>query len=231
MRERIAATGAVAMLFSSAPSQDETIAALRAAPGIDWSRVTVFHMGEYVGADASAPYSFRRYLADHLFLHARPGVFQAIRGEELLPDAECERYARLLRETPPDIALLGIGENGHVAFNDPPCDFDDPQPVKVVRLAESCRRQQVHDGAFTAVEHVPQYAITLTMPTILRAPKLFVMVPGAAKAAAVRETLEGPVTPDCPASILRRHPRVRMFLDRHSAARLTREPQWARASS
>jgi glucosamine-6-phosphate deaminase len=224
IRDSIAARGRVAVIFGSAPSQNETLATLGASPGIDWDRVTAFHLDEYVGASADAPYSFRRYLEDRLFTLARPGVFHGIRGESSDAEAECARYADLLRQVRPEIALLGIGENGHLAFNDPPCDFEDPQYVKVVRLAESCRCQQVHDGAFPALDQVPERAITLTLTAILRVPRLFVIVPAASKAAAVRAALESPVTPLCPASILRTHAQVRMYLDRDSASALTRDP-------
>lgn len=223
IRESIATKGPVTVVFGSAPSQDETLAALGDAPGIDWRLVTAFHLDEYVGAAADAPYSFRRYLMEHLFAQAKPGAFHGIRGEARDSQAEARRYAVLLRETPPDIALLGIGENGHLAFNDPPCDFDDPEPVKVVRLAETCRRQQVHDGVFAAIEQVPEYAITLTIPTIMRIPRLYLMAPTVSKAAAIRDTLEGPITPQCPASVLRTHPHVLMFLNTDSASLLTRD--------
>ena len=224
MRECIASRGYVRILFGSAPSQDETLDSLARAPGLDWSAVTAFHLDEYVGADAASPHSFRRYLESRLFSQVRPAVFHAIQGEAADSQAECERYARLLDKAPPDIALLGIGENGHLAFNDPPCDFHDPARVKVVQLAESCRAQQVHDGAFATLADVPRSAITLTIPALLEAPSIFVIVPGLSKAAAVRCALEDPISPNCPASILRTHGRVEMFLDRESSSQLSQRP-------
>jgi glucosamine-6-phosphate deaminase len=221
MRSRLQQSGRAVVIFGSAPSQNETLEALGAAPALDWGRVIAFHLDEYVGTPADAPHSFRRYLAEHLFRWAHPGIFHGIRGEADDPLPECARYTRLLDETPPDIALLGIGENGHLAFNDPPCDFDTAEVVRVVDLAESCRRQQVNDNAFVSLDNVPRRAITLTIPTLMRVPLIFVMVPGIAKAEAVHCALERLISPSCPASILRRHSNAAMFLDRDSASRLS----------
>ncbi len=220
-RERIAANGAVTVAFAAAPSQNETLAALIAAPGIDWSAVTAFHLDEYAGAKPNSPWSFRCFLREHIFDHVHPRAFNPVQGEAQDKLAECRRYGALLPKDGFDIALLGIGENGHLAFNDPPCNFEDPEPVKIVTLDEACRIQQVHDGAFATLEDVPKQAFSLTIPTLMAAHQLFVMVPGPAKAAAVRASIEGPLTNQCPASILRSHPRAELFLDRDSAAQLT----------
>jgi glucosamine-6-phosphate deaminase len=220
LRERIAADGSATVAFAAAPSQNETLAALIAEPGIAWDRVIAYHLDEYAGAAPDSPHSFRRYLREHLFHFVKPNVFRQIRGEAADPQAECARYAALLPAGGFDIALLGIGENGHLAFNDPPCDFADPWPVRLVKLDEACRVQQVHDGAFAALDDVPTQAFTLTVPVLMAAHELFVMVPGPAKAAAVAAALEGPVSNDCPASILRTHERAALFLDRDSASLL-----------
>lgn len=221
LRHRIATQGVVTVVFAAAPSQNETLAALIAAPGIDWSAITAFHMDEYVGAKPDSPWSFRRFLREHIFDQVHPRVFNPIQGETLDTEAECRRYGALLPKGGFDIALLGIGENGHLAFNDPPCNFEDPEPIKIVTLDEACRVQQVHDGAFATLADVPKQAFSLTVPTLIAAHELFVMVPGPAKAAAVKASVEGPVTNQCPASILRKHPRAELFLDRDSASQLT----------
>jgi len=221
LREKIVANGRVTVAFAAAPSQSETLAALIAAPGIDWSAVTAFHLDEYAGAKPDSSWSFRRFLREHIFDHVHPREFNPIQGEAADKQAECRRYGALLPKDGFDIALLGIGENGHLAFNDPPCNFEDPEPIKIVTLDEACRIQQVHDGAFATLNDVPKQAFSLTVPTLMAAHQLFVMVPGPAKAVAVKASVEGPLTNQCPASILRQHPRAQLFLDRDSAAQLT----------
>lgn len=208
-----------AVVFASAPSQNETLEALTGAPQIDWGRVAAFHLDEYLGIGEEAPQSFRRYLREHLLSRVPLGEFHGLRGEAPDPEAECTRYASLLDAYQPQLALLGIGENGHLAFIDPPvCRFDDPRALRVVTLDETCRLQQVHDGIFAALDEVPRQALSMTIPRIMAIPHLFVMVPGPTKPRAVRAALAGPVTPACPASILRTHPDARLFLDHDSAA-------------
>ena len=221
LRQKIAANGHANVAFAAAPSQNETLATLVHEPGIDWARVTAFHLDEYAGASAQSPWSFRRYLREHILDRVKPGIFHGIRGEAPDQAAECARYAALLPSGGFDIALLGIGENGHLAFNDPPCDFNDPEPVRVLALDAACRIQQVHDGAFASIDDVPTQAFTLTIPVLMAAHEVFVMVPGPAKAAAVAATLEGTLTNECPASILREHPRVALFIDRAAASGLS----------
>lgn len=212
--------GGARVVLACAPSQDEMLAALVAAP-VDWARVTVFHMDEYVGLDAAHPASFRRYLQEHFLSSVRPAVFHGIAGEAPDVEVECSRYARLLSAAPIDLVCLGIGENGHLAFNDPPvADFADPAAVKVVELDESCRHQQVNDGCFASLATVPRRALTLTIPSLLGARRLVGTVPGSRKAAAVRAALRGPVAAACPASILRTHPAATLHLDSASAALL-----------
>ena len=216
----VPAQDAAAVVFAAAPSQNETHTALRAQPGIDWRRVTAFHLDEYAGMSRDHPASFRRFLRRSLFDHLPIREFHEMQGDA--PDLlrECGRYSALLREADPQVCLLGVGENGHLAFNDPPVDFDDPQDVKIVELDEVCRNQQVHDGCFLALDDVPRQALTMTVPAIMRIPRLIVVVPGPAKAPAVRAALRGVIAPECPASILRRHPNATLFLDRDSASLL-----------
>ncbi len=221
--DRIALEGKAAVVFASAVSQDPFLKALRAEP-IDWPRVTAFHMDEYAGMAADHPASFRRFLRDRLFDHVPVGAFHQLDAEAADADAECDRYAALLHEAQPCLVILGIGENGHLAFIDPPvCDFDDPRDVRPVELDEVCRMQQVHDGAFARLEDVPRRALSLTVPFFMRVPRALVFVNGEHKNVAVHTALDGPVTEDCPASALQRHASAILFLD-PAAAQLIDEP-------
>jgi glucosamine-6-phosphate deaminase len=211
----------LAAIFAAAPSQTETLEALIAEPGIDWSGIRAFHLDEYSGASPDSPHSFRRYLKDTLFSRVPIGHFEGLRAESTDLQAECLRYSEALAQANPSVALLGIGENGHLAFNDPPAArFDDPAAVRVVQLTESCRQQQVHDKTFPNLEAVPLTALSVTIPRLMMVPHLFVMVPGIRKAEAVRAAVEGSVTEACPASILQQHADVTLFLDRDSASLL-----------
>jgi glucosamine-6-phosphate deaminase len=226
IRALLARDGRAAVIFASAPSQNEFLAALRATTGIDWRRLTAFHLDEYVGMGPSHPASFRRFLTDRLFDHVPVGAFHGLDGEAEDLAAECARYAGLLREARPGLAILGIGENGHLAFIDPPlCDFFEPKDVRVAELDEACRRQQVNDGAFARLEDVPRRALSLTVPFILGVPRAVAIVPGPAKRAAIEAAVLGPVTTACPASILRRHRDATLFVDADSAAGLAPLPQ------
>ncbi|MEK4355865.1 glucosamine-6-phosphate deaminase [Paenibacillus sp. FSL M7-1455] len=217
IRQKLNTQGTVRIVFAAAPSQNEFLEALAAAEGIDWARVTAFHMDEYIGLSTDAPQRFSHFLTTKLFSRVRPGKVHLL-DSTAEPAQECARYAALLREAPLDIVCLGIGENGHIAFNDPPvADFNDPELVKQVKLDDWCRQQQVHDGCFAKFEDVPEYAMTLTVPALMSAERLFCIVPGAAKRRAVQGTLEGPITTACPASILRTHADCRMYLDRDSS--------------
>jgi glucosamine-6-phosphate deaminase len=223
IRGEVQARGRAAVIFASAPSQNELLAGLRADPTIPWARVTAFHLDEYVGLDERHPASFRRFLVDRLLGHVPIGAFHGLAGEAPDPETECARYAALLRAEAPALAILGIGENGHLAFIDPPmCDFFETRDVRVVELDEPCRRQQVHDGAFATLAEVPRTALSLSIPLLLRVPHAAAIVPGPAKRAAIAAALEGPVTCACPASVLRRHPDARLFLDTESAAGLAK---------
>jgi glucosamine-6-phosphate deaminase len=209
------------MVFASAPSQDEFLATLSCRTDIAWDRVVAFHMDEYIGLPADAPQSFGRFLRERLFDKAQPGEVHFIDGQASDPEAECHRYTGLLQAHPVDIVCAGIGENGHLAFNDPHvADFSDPLLVKVVELDKVSRTQQVHDGCFPDLESVPTHALTMTMPALTAARSVFAMVPGPTKAQAIRDTLEGLIGPHCPATILREHPDAVLFIDQDSASLL-----------
>ena len=213
----------VRIVVGSAPSQDEFFDALTGHPNrqlVDWSRVEVFHMDEYVGLAADHPQSFRRYQHEHLLSKVNIKAFHAIRGEVPDIEVECQRLSDLLAERPIDLVCLGIGENGHLAFNDPPADFDERAWVKVVTLDPVCRQQQVNDGCFPTVDDVPTQAITLSLRVFQTARVLSGVVPAASKAGAVRATVEGPITESCPATLMRTHPDARLFLDPDSASLL-----------
>jgi glucosamine-6-phosphate deaminase len=221
LRAMLSKRGEASVVFASARSQDEFLACLRTQPDIDWKRVTVFHLDEYVGLPASHPASFRYYLRDRLVKYVPIKEFLELNGEAADLAAECARYAALLDRKEPGLVALGIGENGHLAFIDPHnCNFRDPDKVRQVELDETCRRQQVHDGAFVRLEDVPLRALSLTVPSILRIPRVVVTVPGSTKRDAVKEALDGPIAETCPASALRRHPRATLYLDEESSALL-----------
>ena len=209
------------MIFAAAPSQNEVLASLAEDREIPWDRVNAFHMDEYIGLSADAPQGFGNFLKNAIFGRA---PFKSVSYIDIsAPDAEkeCERYAALLREYPTDIVVMGIGENGHIAFNDPPvANFKDPKMVKPVPLDEVCRNQQVNDGCFATIDDVPKTAITLTVPTLFAGDHLFCIVPAKTKANAVRDTLCGEIGEACPATILRRHASAVLYLDSDSSALL-----------
>ena len=208
----------VSVIFAAAQSQNEFLEALVASPGIDWSRVIAFHMDEFIGLPGTAPQSFGCWLRERLFDKVKPGRVHYLDGMAKDVEKECARYAALLQASPPDITCMGIGENGHLAYNDPPyADFNDPKAVKQVEVALASRQQQVNEDCFNRLEEVPRTAITLTVPALLSAVWIYSMVPGPRKAQAVKRTLEGAITADCPATILRRHDRAVLYLDRDSS--------------
>lgn len=217
IRDILAEKNCANVMFAAAPSQNETLAALCASEGIDWSRVNAFHMDEYIGLDASHPAGFRNFLKRAIFERFPFASVHLLDGNAEDPAQEALRYEDLLREYPLDVCLLGIGENGHIAFNDPPvADFEDPHLVKIVELEERCRWQQVHDGCFSSIEQVPTHALTVTIPGMMSAKRLFCSVPAATKAEAVSRLMGGPVSTQCPATIMRRHPQARLYLDAES---------------
>lgn len=219
IRDLLADAEHAGVIFACAASQNEFLASLRTDSSIEWNRVTVFHMDEYIGVSAEHPASFRRYLREHLIDHVPVRRFHELRGEASDLEGECCRYQELLRQSPPGLVALGIGENGHLAFIDPAeCDFADPSDVRAVELDQVCRTQQVHDGAFAGLDEVPRRALSLTVPVFMRTPHAVVCVPGSSKQGAVKEALEGPIQKACPASILRRHADAALFLDCEAAA-------------
>ncbi|HEY9257732.1 glucosamine-6-phosphate deaminase [Chitinophaga sp.] len=208
----------VNIIFAAAPSQNEFLLALAAEKDIDWQRVNAFHMDEYVGLPATAPQGFGNFLKERLFDRLPFREVHYINGNAPDAEAACFRYAALLKKYPVDIVNMGIGENTHIAFNDPHvADFNDPLAVKVVDLDLACRQQQVNDGCFTALEEVPTHAITLTVPSLMRAKYIYCMVPGANKAAAVNHTLHAAISEQYPSTILRTHPHAILFADVNSA--------------
>ena len=223
LREAIRRQGKAAIVVATGASQFEMLAALVAAEGIDWACVTAFHLDEYIGLPMTHPASFRKYLKERFVdrLPAPPAAFHYIHGEGDAR-AECRRVGEILRRHPIDVAFIGIGENGHLAFNDPCADFQAEEPYLVVDLDEACRRQQLGEGWFRTLDDVPRQAISMSIPQIMKADSIVCTVPDARKAKAVRGAVEGPVTPDLPSSILQRHKRATLFLDRDSASLLGR---------
>ncbi|MBE6572547.1 MAG: glucosamine-6-phosphate deaminase [Ruminococcaceae bacterium] len=213
----------VNIIFAAAPSQNDVLHYLATDKNIDWSRVCAFHMDEYVGLPEGAPQAFGNFLKDHIFGLVPLRAVNYIDSTATDAQAECERYAKILADNPTDIVIMGIGENGHIAFNDPGvAKFDDPEAVKIAELDLVCRNQQVHDGCFERLELVPEKAITLTVPTLVSAKYLFCIVPAPTKADAVKLTIEGEITEMVPATILRTHDNARMYLDDASSAKLVK---------
>lgn len=209
------------IILATGASQFEMLAALVAAEGIDWSRVSVFHLDEYIGMPMSHPASFRRYLKERFVdrLPQPPAAFHYLDGQAE-PEAECRRVGEIIGRHPIDVAFIGIGENGHLAFNDPPADFRTGQPYLVVQLDEACRRQQLGEGWFLRLEEVPTRAISMSIRQIIKSAAIICSVPDRRKADAVRGAVEGPVTPHLPASILQQHAQATVYLDRDSASLL-----------
>jgi glucosamine-6-phosphate deaminase len=221
LREAIAERGRARAIAATGASQFEFLEALVRKSAVDWSRVEFFHLDEYVGLPESHPASFRRYLKERLVERVHPGAFHFLDGEAEDPAAEGRRVGALLARAPVDVAFVGIGENGHLAFNDPPADFETEEPYLVVTLDEACRRQQLGEGWFDALEDVPARALSMSVRQIMKAREIVAAVPDARKARAARECLEGEVDPMHPASILQRHDRTTIYLDRDSAAGLS----------
>jgi glucosamine-6-phosphate deaminase len=207
------------VIFATGASQLDALQALTQIPELPWARVHGFHMDEYIGLGPDHPASFRRYLRENLTQKVQMREFFEIDGTASDPEQACKDYAALLRAASPQLCLLGIGENGHLAFNDPGvADFNDPLDVKVVQLDTVCRQQQAAEGWFSNLQEVPERAMTLTIPTLFRVPKLIASVPGPRKAAIVRRTLEDSISTACPATLLRTHPDATVYLDRESSA-------------
>ena len=219
IRTAIQARGQARIVAATGASQIAFLARLVDEPSIDWARVEMFHLDEYIGLSVGHPASFRKYLLERLIVPAGITRYHLLDGE-YDPDIVCRETGRLLRTDPVDVAFIGIGENGHLAFNDPPADFDTEAPYLVVRLDERCRQQQVGEGWFARLEDVPETAISMSVRQILKARAIVCVVPDRRKAEAVRASIEGPLDPMTPASILRRHPDCTIYLDRASASLL-----------
>lgn len=209
------------MIFAAAPSQNEVLASLLEDKGIEWGRINAFHMDEYIGLPKDAPQGFGNFLVDHIFGKAPFKTVNLIRSDAE-PQEECERYTALLKKYPCDICVMGIGENGHIAFNDPPvADFSDPLFVKPVELDSICRNQQVHDGCFASLDDVPTHALTLTCPTLASATYKFCIVPAPTKAKAVSAMISCEISEKCPATILRTCDNAVLYLDNDSSSLLS----------
>ena len=223
MRELEGRAATFGIIFATGASQLDTLNVLTSLPRLPWNRVNGFHMDEYQGIPADHRASFRRYMRERLSERVPMHEFCEIDGSDADPDSVCQEYARKLRACHPELCLLGIGENGHLAFNDPAeANFDDPKDMKMVRLDPVCRQQQVEEGWFANFQEVPEYALTLTIPTLYRVPRLIVSVSGSRKARIAKRTLEDPVTTACPATILRTHPNATLYLDPEAASELNR---------
>lgn len=212
----------VNIIFAAAPSQNETLAALVATSGIKWEKINAFHMDEYIGLASDAPQGFGNFLANAIFDKVPFKSVNYLAPDANDPDSTCRRYSELLNTHPVDMILMGIGENGHIAFNDPPvANFKDDKLVKIVELDPICRQQQVNDGCFSSLDEVPTHALTLTVPVFMKAKKLICSVPAPTKADAVKATIENTeINEKCPATVMRLHDDATMYLDPDSAAKL-----------
>jgi len=222
IRDAIEARGGANIILATGTSQFETLKNIVDADGIDWSKVVMFHLDEYVGLKAGHPASFRRYLKERFV--DKVGSLKAsyfVQADAPDPQAECERLGGIIAAHPIDIALVGIGENGHLAFNDPPADFETAQPYIIVELDEGCRKQQLSEGWFKTINDVPKQAISMSIRQIMKSRCVVVSVPDERKAEAVRCSLEGGITNMCPASILQKHPNCTVYLDEPAASRLS----------
>jgi glucosamine-6-phosphate deaminase len=211
----------VSVVMATGNSQLRFVQEATARPDIPWDRISLFHMDEYRGMSDDHPASFRRWMRENIAAKVPLRAFYGIDGDHEPVSEELARYAGLLAEQPPAVVVMGIGENGHLAFNDPPADFDTTDMIKVVELDHACRMQQVGEGHFASLDETPTEALSLTVPMLISPPTVLVVVPEARKADAVRNALEGPITPDVPASILRRVPQAHLMLEHASAALLS----------
>ena len=220
LREILAREGRAHVIAATGAAQFEFLEALTATSGVDWGKIVFFHLDEYVGLPETHPASFRRFLKERIVAKVHPRVFHFLEGDAADPGAEARRVGQILARHPIDLAFVGIGENGHLAFNDPPADFETEEPYLVVSLDEACRRQQMGEGWFTTFADVPAEAISMSIRQVMKAREILAIVPDERKAPAVRDCLGGPVTPVHPASILQQHPHAAVYLDRASASLL-----------
>lgn len=220
LRDTIARKGSANVVAATGAAQFEFLSALTGTPGIDWKKTVFFHLDEYVGLPDTHPASFRRFLRERIVDRVHPGTFHFIEGDAADPAAECRRLGDLIRKHPIDVSFVGIGENGHLAFNDPPADFDAQEPYLVVELDEACRRQQLGEGWFPTFDDVPRRAISMSIAQVLRTQRILCIVPDARKAKAVKASLQGGISPLRPASALQKHAATTVYLDPDSAALL-----------
>ena len=221
LREAVERSGEARVILASANSQLSFIEALTLEHKLPWEKITCFHMDEYIGIDSNHSASFAGWMKKRVLDKVKPAAFHFLNGKAEDVEAECRRYAGLIQEKPIDLTCMGIGENGHIAFNDPPvADFDDPLPIKPVELDEMCKNQQVGEGHFKSLDTVPTHAFSLTVPTLLSGRRILCIVPEERKAAAVAKTIHGPVETACPSSILRRQSHAVLMLDREAASQL-----------
>jgi glucosamine-6-phosphate deaminase len=220
-RDAIARHGQARIVAATAASQFEFLKALSRAADIDWGKVELFHLDEYIGLPVAHPGSFRKMLMEHLIQRTGIGNYHLLDGDSADVEGVIRRVGQALASRPIDVAFLGIGENGHIAFNDPPADFETEEPYIIVELDEACRRQQVGEAWFADLSQVPRRAISMTVRQILKAKKILAIVPDARKARAIKTCFEGEISPLAPASILRTHADTTVYLDRHSASELS----------
>ncbi|MBA2114197.1 glucosamine-6-phosphate deaminase [Bremerella alba] len=221
LRKALAENGQANIIVATGASQFETLSALIAEPNIDWSRVTGFHLDEYLGLDDQHPASFCRYLRERFVDQVPLKQFHYVNGISSVPHQVCQQLGQLIQTHPIDVAFVGIGENGHLAFNDPPADFETNNPYLVVDLDEACRKQQAGEGWFASINDVPTQAISMSCRQILKSKTIICSVPDQRKAKAVQSSLEGIVTPEVPASILQTHEDTTLFVDKSAASLLT----------
>jgi len=221
LADAIKQKGEARMMLVSGTSQFSFLPVLRDNPDIKWKKITVFHLNEYLGMSDQHPASFRKYLRERILDEVKPKKVHFLEGDARDVKAELEKYETLLKEAPIDIACIGIGENGHIAFIDPPvADFDDPKLVKIVELDDACRMQQMGEGWFRSFDQVPTHALSLTIPAIMQCETVSCVVPDERKAEAIYKTLNAPIDTSCPATILRKHKNAVLWLDKRSAMKL-----------
>lgn len=221
IRELIDEKGSVRIVFASSPSQREFFKYMCREKDINWEYITAFHLDEYIGYSLTHEFSITRYVKENLFDVVMPGKVFYLNAESIDIDSECVRYGELLNSIPIDIACIGIGENGHIAFNEPhEADFNDPLAVKKISIDETCRNQQFRDFGFPSLEMIPDYGVTMTIPAIMGVATLYCMVPTLTKALAIRNTLLESISETCPATILRKHENATLFLDKESSSEI-----------
>jgi glucosamine-6-phosphate deaminase len=219
LQEKIARQGQATVVLATGNSQIEFLDTLINFGGVDWSKITFFHLDEYLGIDPNHPASFQRYLRERVEKRVKPAAFHYIQGDAIQPLDECDRYSQLLQAQAIDLCCLGVGENGHLAFNDPPvADFHDPRLVKLVKLDETNRQQQANQGHFPSLAAVPQYGFTLTIPAICAAENIVCLALEKRKAQIVKSLLQTPISPTVPASVLRTQSQATLFLDADAAS-------------